>query len=473
MSDRTSLFGSVGTHPVAEPQPILVAPTTEAAFNTIAQDLIPVACLSLNDVLFEFDSSFVRPEAKKIFTGLTALRERHRNASGELPPLAVFGHADPVGDAEYNKQLSGRRAKAVYGLLTHDVDMWTELHNRAFHGDDWKARKMANRMRAAVGAPAARPLPAVIDEYLTLLCPEPVTKVDFLARGADDKGKVDFQGCGEFNPLIILSKSDAQKLSNEERNLANTPDRRVVVFLFRAGSTAKPAFWPCPRAHETTAACRTRFFSDADRRLAAGDLRREHKEPQPGRADDATTDTDTFACRFYDRIARLSPCERLLRSYQVKLFDEEAVPLPFAPFAVFSGERVTVGRADPAAVVTVHDLIVPGTATVKWSRPKEGDDEGSPEPNATDAFEFQVEAFIDVPAEENDDPVVARRLHNLGYTAGPQQSDDIAEFQRDYKARLPPTTRPGTMDDATRKLMQDVYNAANPQRKTFGDTSSS
>jgi hypothetical protein len=445
---------------------MLVAPTTEAAFNTISQDLVPVACLSLTDVNFEFDSSFVRPDAVKVFAGLKALRDKHKNSRGEFPPLGVWGHADPVGDPEYNKQLSGRRAKAAYGILIHDVDMWMELHGRAFHGDDWKARNMAGRMRAAIGAPATKPLAAVVDEYLTLLCPEPVSKADFLGRGEDPKGKVDFQGCGEFNPLIILSKKDGVSLSKEERNAANTPDRRVVVFLFRAGSKPRVALWPCPRAHETTAGCRTRFFTDADRRLAPGDERREHREPQQGQ-DEATTDTDTFACRFYDRIARLSPCERLLRSYQLRLFDEEAVALPFAPFAVFHSTKVTVGRADANAIITVHDLLVPDTATVKWSTPEPGADESSRDPAPTDTFEFELEAFIDVPDEETDDDVVVQRLHNLGYNAGPELRDDIAEFQRDYKARLPPSTVSGTLDAPTRKLLQDVYNAADPQRKTF------
>jgi hypothetical protein len=269
-----------------------------------------------------------------------------------------------------------------------------------------------------------------------------------------------------------LSKSDARDLSKDERNLANVPDRRVVVFLFRPGSKASPALWPCPRAHETTAACRKRFFVDSARRLAPGERRREHKEPQPGRADDATTATDTFACRFYDRIARRSPCERILRAYQLRLFDEEAVALPFAPFAVFHGiSRITVGRADANAVLTVHDLLVPATVIVKWSKPQPGDDAGSADPSPTAAFEFELEAFVDVPDDSVDDPTVSQRLHNLGYTAGPALTDDIAEFQRDYKARLPASTRPGTMDAATRVLLKDVYNAADPQRKKLATDS--
>jgi hypothetical protein len=148
------------------------------------------------------------------------------------------------------------------------------------------------------------------------------------------------------------------------------------------------------------------------------------------------------------------------------------VALPFAPFAVFHGATVTIGRADDDAILTVHDLLVPATVIVKWSTPQPGDDEGAPDPDPAAEFEFELEAFVDVPAEEVDDPIVSQRLHNLGYTAGPTLTDDVAEFQRDYKARLPPTTRPGTIDDPTRALIKDVYNAADPQRKTFDDADS-
>jgi hypothetical protein len=42
-----------------------VAPTTGDDSNTLKLDLIPVACIGMHDVLFEFDSSFVTPAAAK------------------------------------------------------------------------------------------------------------------------------------------------------------------------------------------------------------------------------------------------------------------------------------------------------------------------------------------------------------------------------------------------------------------------
>ena len=63
---------------------------------------------------------------------------------------------------------------------------------------------------------------------------------DFLARQQDSLGKGDFQGCSEFNPLLIFSQQknnefDADK-DKSKRNLENAPNRRVLVLLFRPGS---------------------------------------------------------------------------------------------------------------------------------------------------------------------------------------------------------------------------------------------
>jgi len=273
-----------------------VAPTTAAAFNTLGLDLVPVACLSLADILFDFDSSFPHPDVALILAQLPGLREKHKNAKGQLPPLSVFGHADPVGQDEYNKALSGRRARAVYGLLTHDLKIWNALFN-----EEWVNKGVLPGLRKQLGAPATKSRDQLFQDFMNKAFPTPVPKSDFLAGGADPKGIGDFQGCSDFNPLIVLSTSENQKLKTEERNKQNEPDRRVVVFLFRPGPKVDPAKWPCPAATEGTAKCRKQFFVGPP----PGDLRRK---PGPVHKEFAKT-KDTFACRFFDRIARLSPCE--------------------------------------------------------------------------------------------------------------------------------------------------------------------
>src|SRR4051812_15719159 len=48
-----------------------------------------------------------------------------KHAEGKL---AVFGHADAVGEELSNKQLSERRAKSVQAYLAKDVKPWEELY---------------------------------------------------------------------------------------------------------------------------------------------------------------------------------------------------------------------------------------------------------------------------------------------------------------------------------------------------------
>ena len=114
--------GTAGTLAPVEPFKLLVGPATSNEFNTVRLRLVPIACWKVDEVRFAFDSSFVTPEIKTELQMLSDLRSHHASkdpATGRdlLPPLSIFGHADPVGHDDYNKALSGRRAKAIYALL--------------------------------------------------------------------------------------------------------------------------------------------------------------------------------------------------------------------------------------------------------------------------------------------------------------------------------------------------------------------
>ncbi|MGH9902943.1 MAG: peptidoglycan-binding protein, partial [Pyrinomonadaceae bacterium] len=341
MSDKTDLLildssdgGIAAAHAPPAAHSVFVGPATSDQFNTIRPDLRPVACCSLYDNRFDFDSSFIRPEAAKEFGFLATLRKAHAGS-----PVSIFGHADPSGKEDYNKTLSGRRAEAVYALLTRDTGMWERLYSEPFGGDDWGLKSvqamldallfdprrtdgvMDGRAREAVAAfqreqglqadakPGPQTRAKLFRAYMDVLCrdrgaqPYTLTKEDFLARGADAKGKGDFQGCGEFNPLLLFSQKveDAFERSKNKiaRDIANMPNRRVLMYLFRPGAKIEPARWPCPRTREGAAGCKKRFWSDAERRRRRlPDERREFAETR-----------DTFACRFYDRLAVNSPCE--------------------------------------------------------------------------------------------------------------------------------------------------------------------
>jgi hypothetical protein len=443
--------GVIGVHPERRLEPFLAAPATDKQFNVLGLDIEPIACLHLGDILFDFDSSFVRPEVSKLLTELPGLRDKRKNPKGQLPPVGIWGHADPVGSEDYNKQLSGRRAKAVYGVLLNDESVWEQLFNQPFGGDNWQTSSSVAGLRAFMNLPAGTPRKTVFQEYMKTLCPVPLTKADFLGQGADPHGRADFQGCSKFNPLVLLSKEENEELTKEQRNAANLLNRRVVVYLFRPGTKVTPSLWPCPAALDSTAACHKRLFLDAKQRETPGDERREHTK---------ITDT-TFACRFYDRIGGPSPCERVLKIYRVRLFDTLANPLPAAPYFLTDGKSKFLSRAKDDAFLTVRDIKVPATVTIKWNRPKPGETPLSPPPKETDPFEFILRVFIDIDEANKVDAALAR-LNNLGYNLGPKQENDVKRFQLDYQERfsLPQTT--GVLDDPTMDALREVNDDCDP-----------
>lgn len=270
---------------------------------------------------------------------------------GKHPPISLFGHADPVGDDAYNKTLSGQRARAIYALLIRDVDAWKSLYSDNNWGD-----RSSQLIIETLGYPCGR-VDGTIDQttkdatkafqranslsqsgsfdtntrtkmyqlYMDRLCadasgiPYKLTKQHFLGQGKDSGFKADYQGCGEFNPVMLFS-SDEKSHFNEtehrgERNNENAINRRVIALLFRPHTKIDVASWPCPRATEGTSGCAKRQWSDRTNRLRNGDTRREFSK-----------NDRTFSCRFYDRMSVGSPCERGVEAYtavlSVKLVSE-------------------------------------------------------------------------------------------------------------------------------------------------------
>jgi hypothetical protein len=169
---------------------------------------------------------------------------------------------------------------------------------------------------------------------------------DFIARNKDKarqfEGRLpglngDVMGCGEFNPVMLLSQDDEDRFKPEEmheaRDEAYAEDRRVLVYVFKHGTEIEPAPWPCPRATDPAQpTCTNRFWSDAKQvRLARKkDEARRFKETR-----------DTMACRFYHGFAFNSPCEAGVRLWIVRFrvdgFNNKLEPLKFRRYVLQAG----------------------------------------------------------------------------------------------------------------------------------------
>jgi hypothetical protein len=368
----------VGQHSQAEPFQLLVGPSTSSEFNVARLRLIPVACWRVDDIRFAFDSSFITADAseggtdiRKDLLILADLLKQHPGC-----PLSVFGHADPVGQDDYNKALAGRRATAVYSLLINNKDhakavtLWQQIA----HAENWGEKQRAE-MRALTNLSSDAADRELIGEYLKALSPDEIQldpTVDFLARGADANGKGDYQGCGEFNPVLLFSQEeqadfdDAAKKGDKarlaKRNLRNQPNRRAMVLIFRKGSQVIPAKWPCPSANAGVAGCVKRFWSDGEKRrsthLSGADRKFEETR-------------DTFACRFYQRVSDNSPCEQLQAAQVLCHFsyilhsDLDETPLANLDFQIQTGSDSTMtGKTDGQGILQAGD-VPPGDYPLK------------------------------------------------------------------------------------------------------------
>jgi hypothetical protein len=400
--------GIGGKHPNRFVLPLLTAPThpdKPKAFNTLRHSLTTVACKDVPDAHFEFDSSFVLPEAAKAFVTLGKIVFSHDGC-----PLAIWGHADPEGNTVYNKWLSERRAEAVYALLIRDTAIWERLysHTDGAPGDVWGDKAVRKALSALgfdydeaaketlkdaikrfqtkngdakpSGTNDAKLRKDVFFQYMQLICrnkdglPYALSKRDFLGQGEGKHGA--FQGCSEFNPQMILAKAEAdhykklpQKEGKEQRHAANRDNRRVMIFLFAKGTKLDPdpKKWPCPRAKDGIQRCVDHLWSDVDHKIESPNPNDRINKQYPYRRrrfgkqvrdeiERLSHPEMTFGCRFYHALALRSPCERDLQMYALRVLtdgptepgtprDRRLIPIPNARFAA------KLGTAAQSAVV--------------------------------------------------------------------------------------------------------------------------
>ena len=453
--EQITTGGLSGSHEKPENFALRVAPTTTDDFNSVRMRLIPVACWRVDDIRFAFDSSMVLPAVRDEMPALAKMIAKHSiddpaKAGVKLaPPVALFGHADPVGNDDYNKSLSGRRAAAIYGLVTRRDEVWEDLYSntgifaQSAAGDKWGTgaiQIMLNEVAGPVpvdGKQGPETQSAIRDfqsqnglaadgnagpatrkqlflAYMDKICvddkgaPFTIDRTDgFVAKGVDAAGKVDFQGCGEFNPTLIFSAPKNSKFEQSkdksQRNQENAPNRRVLALLFRPGSVVLPEKWPCPRAKEGTAGCKKRFFSD-------GDARRNRRLPDRDRT--AKQDKDTFGCRFYARLLTKSPCEKILVTFSFRLYDLEHKFIALAPFELRVGGKPPIkALADPNGFAIVPDVEAPNQVLIRWGFP--------PDAGKLPEMIFEGEMFLD-PDQQDQDTEATQKLQNLGYPQVPR-----------------------------------------------------
>jgi len=248
-----------------------------------------IQCAGLPSSSFDFDSSFLRPEAGKDLITAQRIADAYEDAM-----LFAFGHTDAVGDDDYNKNLSDRRAWAVHTFLTKDPHAWETLYSHPdedwgvaalqlllghlghdpgdVDGDLGPATKAAMREflelppNASVSNDAAFRV-ALFDAYMNAPGAPTIAADRFCGDG--------FMGCGEFN---LAEATDNRSPDN----------RRVTVFAFHKDRL--PNF-PC--ALGSVAPCRQRVTQDSPRY-------------NPG-----------FSCSFYDTIAE--PCSAENEHHSVSL----------------------------------------------------------------------------------------------------------------------------------------------------------
>ena len=198
----SSRGGLAASHDAASIFPVFVAPATTGESNMFRVSLFTVACWRIEDARFDFDSSFILPEARTEFSQFAQLRNSHPGC-----PTSLFGHADPVGNDDYNKILSGRRAAAVYGILIRDPSIWEDLYSNTGKyaqpspSDKWgeaTLRKMNDVIGSSSETGSTTDRKQLFLAYMDLVCVDSSgkpfqldPKEDFLGQSQDSGWKGD------------------------------------------------------------------------------------------------------------------------------------------------------------------------------------------------------------------------------------------------------------------------------------------
>lgn len=293
----------IAKHSEAEP---LDSSASPKVVDEMAQRVIESHILQ--NVTFVTGKSFIRTSEAG---DLKALGQAVKDWKGKHPDgkLAVFGHADAVGEELSNKQLSERRAKSVHAYLAKDPKSWEELYSEEKWGlicvqellkhlghdpgtldgqDGPKTQAAVKDFQGKKGLPATGNADATTRQALFTAYFESAGSP---GRGAKDFDAIDgkaFTGCSEFNLI-------------ENTQGACEANRRVAVLLLKVSKNF-PLSYPCKQG--AILPCQNQTKLQGARRTAG------------------------FKCKFYDGLVveKKGPVPKLVGKLKwVGLKDQEEI----------------------------------------------------------------------------------------------------------------------------------------------------
>ena len=150
-SSRVIPFDSFVTQPMYALGPLYYSKMSEEVVTTSEQK---VAGYTINNIMFGFDKSDLSMAAQAELDGVGKFLKEHSNAFA-----ALFGYTDSIGTAEYNLQLSRRRAEAVADYLLKNfgfdsdrvVANWYGAANPVASNDTPEGRAKNRRVEISIG----------------------------------------------------------------------------------------------------------------------------------------------------------------------------------------------------------------------------------------------------------------------------------------------------------------------------------
>jgi len=400
-------------------------------------------CNELSGVHFAFGRSFVLESALDTLSVIAAavVEDDNRRAM-------IFGHTDTAGDEALHKELSERRAKALFAILTHDPDAWEELWTGSADGPRFKEQwgvKEAQHLLNALGVPDDQGEALVEDgiegsstkqalerfqrgDYdgalagrtalaetgradratrreLLLSYASLVTRVPLPKERFSPIGNASFMGCGEYNPVSDHARDEAS--------------RRAVVFVFDAA--AEPQNLPCkPRA---LGPCRSTGGVD-------------HPPAE------SPADGKPYRCAIYREVAKSCPCvqgEELMH-LAVQLHDRDYNPVPETHYAlVLDGERHH-GTTDSDGVL--HAAVRKSQLAFAVTYQP-----------ANERTQITLQAQVFPPELDETEQALLQKIRNLGFfRTGDSEAFAIRKFQDAHKN----LARTGRLDGATEAALRDI-----------------